>query len=211
MGKTIGAAGVIALMTTGCTFTYAEKYDPKAFASWRIAQDQKVEGRVLILTTAEDDAFIYSGAPKGTWVGSATTLTLPLGVITREAAARVLGGLFVGGAVTSNDGSQLAGYGIVVTPRLADFGYEIGLFSRSHLEASVRVTVRDAEGKAAFEKIYASGRFEVTDPSDFKQRVIAHAAHVVIQTLMLRAAADVKAHLEGRPLPSDGAARPPSP
>jgi len=197
------AAACTVLMGCGA-LTHTGAYDPSAFAPWRIAQEWKLEGRALILTAANDDAFVYSGRPRG-FVGSATTLRLPLGVIVREAAVRVFGDLFLGGAKVSNDASRLEGCRAVITPRFVAFSHQYG-WSTNRFELSVRVALLDAGGQVAFEKSYDSGQLEV--PAGVYRaspaRPIDRAAHVAIQQLMLQAAADVRTHLEGRsPPPGD--------
>ena len=53
----------------------------------------KLPGKALIYTTKADDDTPWAGRPTS-FTGSATTLTIPLGLITREIAATVFGDSF---------------------------------------------------------------------------------------------------------------------
>jgi hypothetical protein len=195
MTRTAMALGALVLLA-GCT--HVGRYEPEHFATWRIAQDKKLEGRALVLTTAKDDAYVWSGRPTGV-VGSAMTLTLPLGVLAREAAKRVFGDLFLGGADASSDATHLEGYRAVVSPRITEFRHSYpwsSIFTQSgELALSVHVALLDARGAVAFEKTYESG-FEVAGrPGVAAGEAISQAAHVAAQALMLRAATDVREQL----------------
>ena len=145
-------------------------------------------------------------------MGSATRLELPLGEVTREAAVRVFGELFAGGAEPSNDASRLEGYRAVIAPRLGSFDHDYRGFDyrgfTARFDVSVRVALLDAGGKVLFEKTYDSGRIEApTRERESGGTAVDRAAYVAIQRLMLQAAADVKAHLEDPPRgPGDRAA-----
>ncbi len=209
------AAGAMALLAS-CT--HVGTFDPKHFQPWQIAEDKKLEGRALVLTAAEADGYVYSGRP-ASFVGSANTLTLPLGLLVREAAKRVFGELFLGGADASNDASHLEGYRAVVSPRLVGFTYQYGwsaLYSPSgQFALSIRVALLNASGAVVFEKIYESGLLEATGSAQVDApEAISRGAHVAAQTLMLQAAADLRERLapQAAPpaLPSPGAAADPA-
>lgn len=203
MTRTAMAVGALALLAS-CT--HVGRYEPKHFASWRIAQDKKLEGRALVLTTAKDDAYVWSGRPTG-WVGSATTLTLPFGVLAREAAKRVFGDLFLGGADASNDAAHLEGYRAVVSPRITAFRYKYRAWSilnqSGEFALSVHVALLDARGAVAFEKTYESERLEVAGrPHVAPAEGVSQAAHVAAQALMLQAARDVREQLAKQDAPA---------
>ncbi len=196
MTRTVIAVGALALLAS-CT--HVGTFEPKHFASWQIAENKKLDGRALVLTTVQDDAYVWSGRPTGV-VGSATTLTLPLGVLGREAAKRVFGDLFLGGADASNDAAHLDGYRAVVFPRITAFSYKYGwssIFTQGgEFALSMHVALLDARGGVAFERTYASGRLEVASrPQVAPAEAISQAAHVAAQALMLQAAADIASHL----------------
>jgi hypothetical protein len=197
MTRTVTAVGALALLAS-CT--HVGRFEPKHFASWQIAENKKLDGRALVLTTVQDDAYVWSGRPTGA-VGAATTLTLPLGVLVREAAKRVFGDLFLGGADASNDTAHLDGYRAVVSPRITAFSYRYGwsaifMTESGEFALSMRVALLDARGGVTFERTYASGRLEVAGRSQVAPaEAISQAAHVAAQALMLQAAADIATHL----------------
>ncbi len=192
MIRTATTAAGLALLA-GCTLVGA--YDPSYFAPWRIDPVKKIEGRALVLTAAEDDAFVYSERPT-TFIGSAFTLRLPLGVLAREAALRVFGDLFRGGAAASNDPSNAAGHRAVISPHVTRFTHTY-YWTRAIVSMSVSVRLLDARDVVLFEKSYDAGPVEVEtmDGPPAAER-FTRTTQVTLQGLMLRAAADVKAQLD---------------
>jgi len=85
--RTATVAAALALCAA-CTATV--RFDSKHFAPLPIASDKVLAGKTLIQMTGEDEAFVFTGRPT-TFIGSAGTLVLPLGQITREAALYVFG------------------------------------------------------------------------------------------------------------------------
>ena len=196
MSRGAATLGVLVLLS-GCTTV--GRYEPKHFAEWRIAADKKLDGRALVLTTPEEDAYVWSGRPTG-FVGSAITLTIPFGVLARESATRVFGDLFTGGAAASNEPSHVSDYRAVISPRVIAFQHRYtwsSLFTQSsEFSLSARVSLLDAHGAARFEKTYDSGRLEVPGREDLPAaESLVRAVHIAIQDLMLQAAADVRAEL----------------
>jgi hypothetical protein len=184
-------------MVAGCSRTM--RYDPKRFASWRIAADRRLDGRAAFLTTPEDDAAEWARKPSGA-VGSAGTMHVPVGVIAREAARRVLGELFLDGADALHDPAGLERYRAVVTPRITSFEYHFPLAAmftpRVELELSLHVIARDARGEVLLDRTYQSGRIQADGAGkDDPAAALDRGVHQVAQALMLRAAADVREQL----------------
>jgi hypothetical protein len=196
-------AGAALLLLAGCVTM--GRYDPEYFAAWPISPEMKLEGRALIRTAPEEDAFVYSGRPV-TFTGSAITLRLPLGVATREAAVRVFGDLFRGGAAASSDGGETAGYRVVISPRVTGFRHACrwSLFAPRVFTVSVAVAVQDGEGHDVLARTYDSGEVAVDNVAVRKREAeaVSRTVQMALQALMLRAAADVKAALEGAPAPA---------
>lgn len=172
--------------------TVVGKYEPERFADWRIAADMKLAGCAAVRTAPEDDALVYRGRPSGV-VGSAVTLEVPLGKITREAARRVFGDLFLGGAVAAPVSPGEAPCAVAITPRATRFEWSYPGLGTPLLEVSVAVLARDASGRVLVERSYDSGpvRGEATGGA----RAVVAATHVALQALMLRAAEDLRAQL----------------
>jgi hypothetical protein len=196
MKQTVIAASALAL-ASACAFE--GRYDKRYFRATGIAEEERLDGRALVLTSSDDDEYVYSARPTG-FAGSGTTLTLPLGVVVREAALKVFGDLFRGGADALTDRTGLEGYRAVVSPRLAGFSHVYG-WTTASVVVSVRVSLLDAKGNVLREKTY-SDEFESEGAGALRASgsdagsVMSRMAQVAVQTLMLRAAADVKAFLE---------------
>jgi hypothetical protein len=181
----------------GCARTMS--YDATRFAAWRIAADRKLDGRAAVLTTPEDDTTEWARKPSGA-VGSAGTVRVPVGVIAREAARRVLGELFLDGAEALHEAAGLERYRAVVTPRITAFEYHFPLSamftSRVELALSLHVIARDARGEVLLDRTYDSGRIQADGAGrDDAAAALDRGVHQVAQALMLRAAADVREHL----------------
>lgn len=181
-------------LLAGCSTVHGV-YDPRRFADWPIDPAKKLDGCVTILTTPQEDAFVWRGKPTG-FVSSAYTLEVPLGMITREAAVRVLGDLFRGGAVKVSGGGAPSACRVVVAPRPTRFAWTAYMFSRPAFELSVQVDATSAAGATVLSKLYESGRWRAGAPGEQDAPSVTASAHVVLQQVMLRAAADLKAELE---------------
>lgn len=200
----LAAAAFIA----GCAHTAT--YNASHFAVQRLGDDQRLDGRALILTESQDDAYTFSGKPTS-FTGGGTTLTIPLGLIAREAATLAFGDLFRGGVDKSNDRSNLRTYAAVVSPRVTGFSYEynalknVGFAITPTVVVSVSLSLLDEQGKSFWEKTYESGSFEgdtyVISGSPGED--VGKAAHRAIYGLMLKAAGDAREQVKARPRPRD--------
>jgi hypothetical protein len=184
------------LALAACTTTTG--YRPEYIAAARLPTTVHSDGRVLIVTRAADDAYVYTGHPTS-FSGRATSLTLPLGTIVREAAVAAFtetfpGGVDVGGAI-----SEPARYVVIVAPRLVDFRYAFdqlrhyGLAATPTAEVSAEIRVLDARGATRWHRSYSSGLREgppsvLTAPPGEEINKLAHRA---LYELFRRAALDV--------------------
>lgn len=182
------------VMLPACSPVVKGTYDPGRFADWPIDPAKKLDGCVTLSTTAEEDAFVWRGGPKGR-VAKTVTLEVPLGLITREAAARVFGDLFRGG-LAKDAGSAAAGCRVVVTPRPTQFAWVDHVFSPPQLEVSVRIEARTASGETLVSKEYSARWRAGVAYRKIPAEDVVPAAHPAVQSLMLQAAGDVKAALE---------------
>lgn len=200
----IAAAAILA----GCAYTAT--YNPAHFNVQRLADDQKLEGRALILTDSQDDAYTFTGKPTS-FTGGGTTLAIPLGLITREAANLAFADLFREGADKSNDRSAVARYAAVVSPKVKSFTYEynqlknLGFAITPTVVVAVSVSLLDEQGKSFWDKTYESGNFEGDTYmiSGSPGEDVGKAAHRAIYGLMLKAAGDTREQVKARPRPRD--------
>lgn len=154
--------------------------------------DASVPGKVLVVTSPADDAYVYTGKPTS-FTGGATSITLPLGVIVREAALAAANDTFAGGATAAASAENAKGYSYVITPKLLGFSYEynqlknVGFAITPTAVVSLRITALDAAGKPVWSRELASGAVEGpayminTSPQEEISKV-AHRA--VYETLM---------------------------
>jgi hypothetical protein len=190
----IKKATVAAALAICAACTTTGRYDPKYFAPLPIAPDKVLAGRALIQMTAEDEAFVFSGHPT-TVVGSAGTLVLPLGQMTREAALNVFGALFRGGAEAATAVPPAReGYAVIVSPRVERFSYAVGI-GEVRPALAISVAVLDPEGRALLDRRTYESAGSAAATSERPVESLSRAMHLVVQALMLRAAADVRARL----------------
>lgn len=174
-------------------------YNPAYISHVNLAEAEKLNGRILIFTEKIDDDVPYMGKPTS-FTGSATTLTIPLGVITREIAVIVFGDLFRGGAERSNSMTNLTSYRLVLKPKIVNFSYEynqlknLGFAITPTVIATLEASLLDSKGMTSWTKSYFSGTVE-TDAymiSGAPGEEIGKAAHKAIYDLMLKAAKDIR-------------------
>jgi hypothetical protein len=112
---------VTVLVLAGCAMT--SSYNQSYLAAARRPVAVQADGKALIVTTPEDDAYVYTGHPTS-FTGSATTLTLPLGAIVKESATAAFADAFKGGVDAGNAIKDADRYAVIVAPKLASFSYE---------------------------------------------------------------------------------------
>ena len=184
------------LLVSGCT--YPLKYDPAYLAAARRPAAMQIDGKALIYTTAQEDAYVFSGHPTS-FTGSGTTAEVPLGIIVREAARAAFADVFRGGADESNSLGAAQNYRVVVRPRSTHYEYQynqlrnLGFAITPTVDMQIDVLVVDAAGATIWERAYASG--EVAAPSymiDMKpEEEINKFTHKAAYDLMVRAAGDI--------------------
>lgn len=196
------------VLVSGC----AQKatYNPAYVGKPAIPDADKVAGKVLVYTEKTDDDTLWSGKPTS-FTGSATTLSIPLGLIAREIAATVFGDAFRDGAVKANALTDASDYRVIIRPKVSAFSYEynqlknIGFAITPTVVLTLEVSLLDAGGKMVNQRRYDSGRVEVSAYiiSGSPGEEIGKAAHKALNELMVRAAQDVREALrkpDGAPL-----------
>lgn len=188
------ALAALALLS-GC-FTVKAAYDRAHFREIPFDPAKRIDGCVTIETTPEQDAYAWRGGPTG-FTGSAGKLEVPLGMIAREAAVHVLGGLFRGGAARAAEGAEPRACPVVVSPRPTHFAWTAHFLRGATFGVTVHVDARSSTGAVLLSRQYDSGRYRVGAPIalDADPKAVSAGAHEVMQILMLRAAADLRAEL----------------
>jgi hypothetical protein len=191
----LAAAALLVLAGCAQVATYNASYHPSPVT----AAADKLPGKVLVLTAKADDETPWAGKPTS-FTGGGTTLTIPLGVITREIAATVFGDLFRDGAVKANSLAGATGVRIAVTPKVSQFSYEynqlknVGFAITPTVVLTLEVSTLDSAGKPRKTRRYDSGTVEMPAYmiSGAPGEEIGKAAHKAIYDLMVKAAADVR-------------------
>jgi hypothetical protein len=197
---TLGPTLVAALALSGCA--QMATYNAAYIGTPATPTAEKLAGKALVYTDKMDDDTPYVGAPTS-FTGSATKLTIPLGVITREIAATVFGDLFQDGAAKANTLADAAAFRVVVHPRVSSFSYEynqlknLGFAVTPTVVLTLEVRTLDAAGKLLQRRTYDSGTVEMPAYliSGSPGEEIGKGAHKAVYDLMRRAAADVRADL----------------
>jgi hypothetical protein len=190
------AAVLTATAVAGCSST--SSYNASYLAAARRPATVVSDGKVLIVTTQQDDAYVYTGNPTS-FAGSATVLTLPLGSIVRETAAAAFTEIFKGGVDVSNHVIDPARYVVIVAPKLVAYSYEYNQWKNAGLAVTptaivnVDVRVLDAKGATRWQRTYASGPVEGpaymlnTSPGE----EISKVTHKALYDLFSKAATEV--------------------
>jgi hypothetical protein len=190
----LAAVCVLALGACAMTSSYNQSY----LAAARRSAALQADGRALIVTTAEDDAYVYSGHPTS-FTGAATTLTMPLGSIIKESATAAFADTFKGGAEAGHVIKDADRYVVIVAPKLKSFSYEynaaknVGFAITPTASVVVDLRVLDAKGEARWQRSYQSGPVEgpayVLNTSP--QEEVSKVTHKALYDLFSAAAADI--------------------
>ena len=198
---TVFFVAVMSLAGAGCTHiaSYNPAYIPPIATS---TPANKSDGRALVFTEKKDDDYSFSGHPTS-FTGSATTLQIALGLITREIAVSVFGKNFSEGAEQSNTLERSPGYRVIVQPKVTNFSFEynaaknVGFVITPTVTLSLDVAVMGGDGKSRWQRQYQSGPVEsesyimTGNPGD----EVGKAAHKAIGQLLLQAAGDIREYL----------------
>lgn len=197
-------AALALLALGGCAMT--SNFNQGYLAAARRPVTIQAEGRALIVTTQQDDAYVYTGRPTS-FTGGATTLTMPLGSIVKETATAAFADTFKGGAEAVGTVRDPDRYAVIVAPRLTSFSYEYNQLKNAGFAVtptvSVVVEVRwlDPKGETRWQRSYSSGPVEApaymlnTAP----QEEISKVTHKALYDLFTAAAADIARGVAGAP------------
>lgn len=204
MNKALAVAALAPLcLISGCA--YNANYNAAYLASARRPVAEPFEGKVLIITSTQDDKYVYTGNPTS-FTGHGTSLTIPIGHILKESAIAAFVDAFKAGADAKNleigasvSYADSGKYVAIVTPKLVSYSYEynqaknlgFAITPTAVIVADVRII--DQEGKASFQKQYESGPVE--GPAYMinmsPQEEINKVTHKAFYEIFSRAAADI--------------------
>jgi len=194
---------VSAFTLAGCAFESG--LNPAHFQYAPRVYDAKVPGRGAIEMSKAAQEESFSGNPTS-FTGGGTTLTMPIGLITREAATTAFRDVFADGVALVESAAGQAGYAAVVRPRVAAFDYQynqirnLGFAVTPIVEMTLSVSLSDASGKTIWERDFESGSVqgETYFLSGSPGEQISKTAHRALMGLMQQAADAVHRELRTR-------------
>jgi len=182
-------------MMAGCTFNAG--YNP----SYLPGEPMKLglAGKSLVVLSEGDAQWIYSGKPTS-FTGGASTLTLPLGEITKEIAVKVFGAAFKDGVDFRTNAENASGYRLIVRPKVNKFSYaynqlkNLGFAITPIVDLDLHVVLVSPEGKTLLDKVYYGGPTEGASyaMSGQPQEKINQILHQTLFKYMTDAALDAK-------------------
>ncbi len=192
-----------ALALSGCAFNagYNPSYLPAQAAVLGIP------GKSAVVMEATDAQWVFSGKPTS-FTGGGTTLTLPLGEITRQVALKVFGAAFKEGADFREKSADLAPYRLVVQPKVGQFTYAYNQLKNLGFAVTPQVTVQlnivllTPDGRKVLEKQFSSGTVDGDTYmlSGQPAEKVNQLLHQVVFKLMTDAAMEAKGALEKAPV-----------
>jgi hypothetical protein len=193
---------IAAFLVTGCAFNVG--FNPAYLPGE--AQTLEIPGKGLVVIDATDDNWISSEHPTS-FTGSATTLAIPIGTISREVAMRVFGAAFKEGADFRNVAGDTSGYQLVVMPKVTKFTYaynslqNLGFAITPQVDIGMHVTLTAPDGHLLLDKVYASGLVNGNtyvmsgQPAEMVNKLV----HITLFNLMTSAAKDAKQIMARQP------------
>ena len=194
----------IALLLSACaqTGTYNVsnyQYQPHKYES-------KVPGKAAIQMSSAERTETFTGKPTS-FTGGGTTLTLPLGQITFEAASLAFKEVFADGVEAIEQGGAGKSFSAIVRPKVTRFTYEYnglrnaGFAITPTAVVSLSVRLLDAQGVQRWEKTFESGNFEGDTYfiSGSPGEEISKATHRAVMKVMQEAADAVQREVKATP------------
>jgi len=176
----------------GCTRTGA--FTPGYLGDAPAFYGEPLEERAFLYISPQDRNYVFTGRPK-TFVGSAITVTLPLGLYVPEVGKKALSDFFAGGVELVED-MAVARQDPVVQVRVGDFAYRYDIMTSLAVlvDMKLEVTLLDPEGRSLWSDSYVADerrvqvKCPVTEPDD----CVNKAAHVTLLDLMYKAGSGLR-------------------
>jgi hypothetical protein len=176
----------------GCTGTGA--YKPEYLGNPPGFYGEPLAGGALLYVSPHDRNYVFIGRPK-TFVGSALTVTLPLGLYVPEVGKEALADFFMGGVELVED-LAVARQEPHIQVHVGDFAYRYELLTTSAVFIDMRldVTLFDADGRSLWSDTYRADehRVQVKCPATQPQECVNKAAHVTLFDLMYQAGSGLR-------------------
>lgn len=196
-----------ALSFAGCSFQAG--YNPSYLPSQPLPLN--VSGKGLVVVSVAEERRSFAEKPTS-FTGGGTTLTLPIGEISKQIALKVFGAAFEDGVDFRNDPGDVAGYRVVIRPRVAKLSYaynqlkNLGFALTPQTTIELEVTLSKPDGREIFAKTYSSGLVDGDtyvlsgQPHEKVNKLI----HLTLFKLMSDAARDLKISLDSETVANAG-------
>lgn len=187
------------ILLAGCAFNAG--YNPAYLPQEPLRMG--INGKSLVVLSEADAQWSYSGHPTS-FTGGGTTLTLPIGEITKQVALRVFGAAFKDGADYHASVENASGYRLIVKPKVNKFTYaynqlkNLGFAITPTVDIELHVMLVSPDGSTLLDKTYGSGPTEGASymVSGQPAEKINQILHQHLFKLMTDAAQDAKIALK---------------
>lgn len=191
-----------ALLYSGCSFNAG--YNPSYLPAQ--AMSLGIPGKSAVVMEATDAQWVFSGGPTS-FTGGGTTLSVPVGEITKQVALKVFGSAFKDGADYRDKPQNLSPYRLVVQPKVGQFTYaynqlkNLGFAVTPQVTLQLNVVLLAPDGSKLLEKQFSSGTVDGDTYmlSGQPAEKVNQLLHQVLFKLMTDAAMEAKAILEKTP------------
>ncbi len=151
---------IFLVLVTSCSYSTSLRYDYFP-PSERLAESEKLQGSGLIVMSPSEETYIYEDNP-ASFTGSANTVSIEIGQITKSASLKIFNELFSEGAYFVNNPNDFNGsYILSIEPislinnykfdQLSNLGFAI----TPKVSIEVKVKVLNKDGEILFNQNYS--------------------------------------------------------
>jgi hypothetical protein len=193
------SAMAAALFCSGCSFNAG--YNPSYLPAK--AMPLGISGKSAVVMESTDAQWVFSGGPSS-FTGGGTTLSVPIGEITKQVALKVFGAACTDGADFREKAQNLSAYRVVVQPKVGQFTYaynqlkNLGFAVTPQVTVQLNVVLLAPDGSKLLEKQFSSGTVDGDTYmlSGQPAEKVNQLLHQVLFKLMTDAAMEAKGLLE---------------
>ena len=204
-GRTHAVFAILAAaLLAGCSYSvgYMPDYVPKE----AVAAPDKIDGKVLVYMDRGDVEYIYKGSPT-TFTASATTLSIPIGIVTREVSRAAWSEYFRGGADAATSLERAKAYRAIVRPHVTQFSYayhqleNLGFAITPGVKVTLDVSLVNENGVAQWSRTFDSGEVKAGSYMvSFKpEEKVNRLLHEIVADLNRKAAREAVTYLRAQP------------
>ena len=209
--KYIVAMAMFAALASGAGCSYTVAYAPDYVKPEKVEAKDLFDGKVLVYMEPADVDYVYKGSP-GTLTGGATTLSVPIGIITREVTRTVWAGHFASGADSATSLDTAGAYRVVVRPRVTSYSYayhqleNLGFAITPGVRVTLDVALVNGAGVPQWSRSYDSGEVKAGSyMMSFKpEEKVNRLTHQIVADLNRKALQEAAEFMRSLPGPAGG-------